>query len=328
MFCSTIIPTVGRSSLADAVHSVLSQEGAADDCEVIVVNDSGRPLPAAGWQQMANVRVLDTQRRERCVARNTGAAMAHGKYLHFLDDDDLLLPGALAAFRKLDQREPDAVWLYGSYQTVDNSGAVVDVWRPAITGDIFALLVTGEGIPFQTSLVRSRDFHAVGMFDPDPAVVGVEDRDVGRRLAFAGRVAYTPEVVAQIRIGQVGSTTNWATLAAADRWSREKALRMQDVTGRLRRSTAGTPQLQGRVCRAYMASCAWNLHRRNGFTALSRLSSGLVLAGRGAWFPAFWRGLRVKPGGTPPVLPTPPATSEASSNMTSDSGTVPGVTRA
>ena len=320
MFCSTIIPTVGRNSLADAVDSVLSQAGAAADCEVIVVNDSGRPLPAADWQQMANVRVLDTQRRERCVARNTGAAVARGKYLHFLDDDDLLLPGALAAFRRLDQREPDAVWLYGSYQTVDNSGAVVDVWRPNITGDIFALLVTGEGIPFQTSLVCSRAFHAVGMFDPDPAVVGVEDRDVGRRLAFAGRVAYTPEVVAQIRIGQVGSTTNWATLAAADRWSREKALRMDDATGRLLRSTAPSPQMQGRVCRAYLASCAWNLRRRNGFTALSRLSSGLVLAGRGVWLPAFWGGLRVKPGGTPPVLPATPVPSGASSSMASEGG--------
>ena len=97
LFCSTIIPTVGRGTLNRAVESILSQEFGRS-FEVIVVNDSGRPLPPAGWQQAERVMVIDTFRRERSVARNVGAAVARGRDLHFLDDDDWLLPGALDVF--------------------------------------------------------------------------------------------------------------------------------------------------------------------------------------------------------------------------------------
>ena len=51
----------------------------AADFEVIVVNDSGQPLPDMDWQHCPRVRVIDTNRRERSVARNTGAAIAQGK---------------------------------------------------------------------------------------------------------------------------------------------------------------------------------------------------------------------------------------------------------
>ena len=44
VFSSTIIPTVDRPTLGRAVLSVLDQEFAEADFEVIVVNDSGAPL--------------------------------------------------------------------------------------------------------------------------------------------------------------------------------------------------------------------------------------------------------------------------------------------
>lgn len=71
MFSSTIIPTIGRAILPRAVHSVLNQEFDADDFEVIVVNDSGKPLPEEEWQKSSRVRMIETQRREWCAARNT-----------------------------------------------------------------------------------------------------------------------------------------------------------------------------------------------------------------------------------------------------------------
>jgi len=150
VFCSTIIPTVNRPTLPRAVYSVLGQAFSAADFEVIVVNDSGQPMPDTDWQHSERVRVIDTNRRERSVARNTGAAIARGKYLHFLDDDDWLLPGALEAFWRLDKEANDASWLYGSYQTVDNDGNLIEEFHPGITGNIFALLVAGEGIPFNS----------------------------------------------------------------------------------------------------------------------------------------------------------------------------------
>jgi GT2 family glycosyltransferase len=293
VFSSTIIPTINRPSLSRAVCSVLDQDFRNADFEVIVVNDSGQPLPDSDWQHSEQVKVINTYRRERSVARNAGAAIAKGKYLHFLDDDDVLLPGALEAFWALDCRIGDAVWLYGSYQTVDNGGKVVEELHPGIEGELFALLVAGEGIPFQASLLQADRFHVVGAFDPSPAILGVEDRDVGRRMAHAGTVAYTPTVVAQIRIGEQGSSTNWATLAESDRWGREKALTTKNAFSRLRTS-ADSHYWRGRVCRAYCASTIWNLKRKSLLTAASRATAGLAIAGWHTLSPKFWDGLRTR----------------------------------
>lgn len=296
IFSSTIIPTINRATLSRAVASVLDQAFTAADFEVIVVNDSGRPLPEMPWQQSERVHVLNTNRRERCVARNAGAAIAKGKYLHFLDDDDLILPGALAAFWQLDQeiaQANDVVWLYGDYQSVDNDGKVIAEFRPGLTGNIFACLVASEGIPFQTSLVNAAHFHAVGAFDPTPSVLGVEDRDVGRRLALRGSVAYTPNLIAKIRIGQLGSTTDWSRIAEGDRWGREKALMAQGAFARLQAS-AQSSFWYGRVSRAYLASMQWNLRQRNFFTAASRGGSAGVFAASHLASLDFWRGLRTK----------------------------------
>jgi glycosyltransferase involved in cell wall biosynthesis len=290
IFCSTIIPTVGRSTLSHAVCSVLDQKFTEAGLEVIVVNDSGRTLPEAEWQLSNQVRIIDTNHRERSVARNTGAAVAHGKYLHFLDDDDILLSGALEAFWLLD-RECEADWLLGGWRTVDNDGNLVEEFYPPLRGNIFALLVAGEGLPFQASLLRTEKFFKAGAFDP--TIIGVEDRDLGRRIALIGEIGHTSCLAAEIRIGQQGSTTNWGILAEDDRWCREKALSAPDAFHRLHMS-ASTNYWSGRVTRAYLASTVWNFKRRNRLIALSRLLAGVSFSGGAVFDRDYWEGLRTK----------------------------------
>jgi glycosyltransferase involved in cell wall biosynthesis len=290
MFCSTIIPTIGRNTLSRAVCSVLDQDFTEAGFEVIVVNDSGRPLPEAEWQFSDQVQIINTNRRERSVARNTGAAIAEGKYLHFLDDDDILLPGALSAFWSLDQT-CEADWLLGGWRTVDNNGDLVEEFNPPLKGNIFALLVAGEGLPFQTSLVSTKKFFEAGAFDP--TIIGVEDRDLGRRIALFGEIAYIETIAAEIRIGQQGSTTNWGILAEDDRWGREKALGSPNAFLRLRRS-ADSNYWRGRVTRAYLASMAWNFTRKNWLISLSRLLASISFSGMSILDKDYWEGLRTK----------------------------------
>ena len=293
MFNSTIIPTINRPTLSHAVQSVLDQEFSADGFEVIVVNDSGNPVPEMQWQYSEKVRVIDTNRHERSVARNTGAAVAKGDFLHFLDDDDILLPGALDAFWKLAQEAHDAAWLYGSWQTVDNEGRLVDEFHPELTGNIFALLVSGEGLPLQASLLKTKQFFMAGAYDPAPTLTGVEDRDLGRRIALVSTIAYTSAVVARIRIGEIGSSTNWATIAEGDRRGREKALQAHNAFNRLRES-ANSSYWRGRVARAYFASMVWNMKRRNPLIATGRLMAGLAITGLHLFSPDYWHGLNTR----------------------------------
>jgi glycosyltransferase involved in cell wall biosynthesis len=291
MFSSTIIPTVNRPTLSRAVCSVLSQHLAAADFEVIVVNDSGQPLPDLEWRHCQRVRVVSTDRRERSVARNTGAAIARGRYVHFLDDDDALLPDALQALWRLSRDNPQVAWLYGSYQTVDDDGNLIEEVHPGICGNIFPHLVSGESIPLQASLLLSTYFDAAGRFDP--LLKGTEDRDLGRRIALRGAVACTAAVIAKIRIGERGSTTVWNLLAETDRWGREKALSCHGALARIRSSPLSA-YWHGRVSRAYFASSVWNLKRKQILTAASRASAGLALASWHTLWPDFWNGLRIK----------------------------------
>ncbi len=290
MFSSTIIPTVSRPSLERAVLSVLDQQLPQDEYEVIVVNDSGRPLPKMGWQLSERVTILQTQCRERSVARNTGAAIARGKYLHFLDDDDLLLPGALQAFWEL-AKSTDATWLHGHYQTVDNQGNVLKEFDPEMEGEIFTNLIAGEAIPLQASLLDSATFFIAGGFDPK--ITGVEDRDLCRRMALLGKTAGLQVVVAQIRVGEQGSTTNWSKIGEIDRWGREKALMELGAYTKIR-SLARDSYWRGRAGRALIASMVWNLQRKKVFTATSRAIAYLTITNRYALSKRYWQGLREK----------------------------------
>jgi glycosyltransferase involved in cell wall biosynthesis len=297
MFCSTIIPTVNRPSLAKAVCSVLEQVKDQEDWEVIVINDSWEPLPDQDWQRSPQVRLINTQHRERSVARNTGAAIAKGKYLHFLDDDDWMLPGAIEILRRL-ANSSRAAWIYGGYQLVDNEGELLDVFRPDERGNCFIRFIASEWLPLQASLIDARAFFNIGGFAHLEALSGGdEDVDLSRQLSLYNDLDCTPEIVAAIRTGIEGSSTNYASLQEQSRQSREKALDMSPAFRRMQNSARTRPRRvqywQGRVLYAYLSSLQWNLSHGRLFKALSRALHGLgvlALAGRALLYLSFWIG--------------------------------------
>jgi glycosyltransferase involved in cell wall biosynthesis len=290
MFCSTVIPTIGRPTLSRAVTSVLDQSFTAGEFEVIVVNDSGSPLPEADWQHSERVRLVHTNRRERCVARNTGAAIAEGKYLHFLDDDDWIVPGALNALWKLSQKS-DAVWLYGASQLVDRLDQPLIQLHHNLSGNCLTQVMAGEWIPLQASLVDARTFFCVGGFNP--LIPGTEDIQLVRQIALRGELAETQQMVAAIRMGTEGSSTNYVRTAQSRRWAREAVLDEPTVFARMHAS-ANTSAWRGRLVRAYLTSVQWNLAHGRFFAALSRITfatAGFVLAGHHLLSGDFWRSL-------------------------------------
>ncbi|MFQ5577256.1 MAG: glycosyltransferase family 2 protein, partial [Anaerolineae bacterium] len=204
MFCSTIIPTVNRPTLSRAVNSVLNQRFTDDDVEVIVVNDSGQPLPEMDWQKSDRVQVINTNRRERSVARNTGAAVAKGRYLHFLDDDDYILPDAFESFWEL-AGTSRAAWLYGAYKLVDNTGKPFKEIYPDESGNTYIYSIASDWIPLQSSLIESEAFFAVGGFASLHSLLGgYEDIDLYRQITRYYSVAGTADLVACVRKGEEG----------------------------------------------------------------------------------------------------------------------------
>jgi glycosyltransferase involved in cell wall biosynthesis len=288
MFCSTIIPTVGRSTLDRSVESVLAQTFSEDNFEIIVVNDSGRPLEFAEWQRSDRIQVINTNKRERSVARNTGAAIAKGKYLHFLDDDDWMAPDALQNFYYLG-KSSNAVWLYGITQLVDRQQKPLIQLRHGLNGNCFTQVMAGEWIPLQSSLIESETFFKVGGFNP--SITGPEDIDLLRRIALLGDVSEIPEVVSFVSRGDLGSTTDYKRSPEASRWAREDILDASGVFARMKAS-AHNPYWQGRIVRVYLTSLIWNAQRKRLFTSASRgvyTLLGILSAGADLFSIDYWR---------------------------------------
>lgn len=292
MFCSTIIPTIGRPTLARAVNSVLSQDTSLFDVEVIVVNDSGHELPKADWLSDDRVRVFHTNRRERSVARNTGAACARGEYLHFLDDDDWLLPGAFEQFWRLTREFPEAVWLYGGTQLVDRANHPLIQLHHGLQGNCFVQIMAGEWIPLQSSFIRTQTFFDIRGFLP--GLSSTQDVDLCRKAALVGDFAETEVLVSCVGMGELNSTTNRTQHLDYARWAREQILNMPRVFPRMRAS-ATQGFWVGRMARLFLTSMVWNLQHRKLFTAGSRAVYGLASLALGVpyYFSGeFWQAVR------------------------------------
>jgi glycosyltransferase involved in cell wall biosynthesis len=101
LLVTVVIPTFHREELVvQAVRSALSQAGVT--VEVIVVDDSAEGSAEEPIAAMAEPRVRYVRRQKEtggnpAIVRNEGLALARGTYVHFLDADDLLEEGALAA---------------------------------------------------------------------------------------------------------------------------------------------------------------------------------------------------------------------------------------
>src|SRR5690606_23661810 len=89
---------------ADAGVELLVLDDASPDAAMAVVADLQRAHPG-------RIRTLAHARnRGLSAARNSLAEAARGRYLWFLDSDDVLLPGAIAGLREVVEREaPDLV---------------------------------------------------------------------------------------------------------------------------------------------------------------------------------------------------------------------------
>jgi glycosyltransferase involved in cell wall biosynthesis len=298
MLCSTIIPTIGRPSLSIAIQSILNQGLGIDDFEILVVNDSGKPLPKADWQRSNRIKIIDTNRRNRSIARNVGAAASRGKYLHFLDDDDWMMPGAFETLLKIAERSK-AGWVYGAFRLVDDTGATITEVHPSAKGNCSIQMMAWESLPLQASFILSEAFFTVDGFASLPSLGGgSEDLHLSRQISLLYDMAGTEKIVATIRIGDVSSTTNYITIYEQNRRSREKMLRAPQAFRRLidsaKSSNTRSHYWFGKIVYYYIASMIWNLQNNQFFNAASRgthLLVGFALAGPRLLSSNFWRGV-------------------------------------
>lgn len=161
---SAVVPSLNQGPfIARAIRSLLAQRDPALEILVIDGGSSDRTL----------AELEPFRPRLRCLvsepdgghadALRKGFARAEGEFLHWLNADDLLLPGAFAALREALSRRPDATFAHGARVFIDESDRVTGFrtlpWRSAYA------LSRWPWMHQETALFRRRDVEAVGGID-------------------------------------------------------------------------------------------------------------------------------------------------------------------
>lgn len=199
---SVVIPSYNNvETIGSAIRSVLNQT--RSDFELIVVDDRSTDATSEVVRSfLTNERITLVTRDENggeSAARNTGIARAQGKYVCFLDSDDLWLPRYLETMARTLEAHPGASVAYtDAWVLYDGIGRILrqtamDSFRPPVTPsdptDFLRALLEYSNFVYYSVTIRRQTLQEIGGYDE--TLPGSPDYELWLRLSAAGH-AFAP----------------------------------------------------------------------------------------------------------------------------------------
>ena len=208
---SMIIPTHNRAELLqEALNSVYAQEGVGEqfEMEIIVIDDASSDATPEIMRRNPVVRYIRLETNlGASAARNVGIRASKGKYMAFLDDDDLCLSHRLLMHVSVLETHPEVGVVYG--QMICTGDGKPTLWPDASrapSGSTFHAVLMAEFILMDCVLVRREAFETAGCFDENLGTM--EHYGIFVRLAFHVPFAFVPGAVA---VGRFSDRGKWFT---------------------------------------------------------------------------------------------------------------------
>ena len=205
MVVSVVVPAFNEEAHMEACLSALEAQTLSPSLfEVIVIDNGSTDATAAianGFLSKIPLRVVSTPRRSISAARNSGAALAQGKELAFLDADCRPKPAWLQDFVDL----PPENGIRGcNYKVPSDSTWVGRFWA-----DFQARLVMGpvSFVPGGCLFLSKSNFDAIGGFDEK--VETSEDIDLCERATKYGLTITSHPILAVIHDGTPRTITHF-----------------------------------------------------------------------------------------------------------------------
>lgn len=208
---SVIIPTYNRAKLLiQSLGSVYGQDGAGEqfDIEIIVIDDASSDNTAETLKGFPDIKYLRfEENRGMAAARNAGIRVSSGKYIAFLDDDDLWLPHRLRVQIPVLEKSPEIGVVYGQGIVIGENvdGMIWPETRWGVSGRVFETFLCqdmNDVFNIDTLLVRREAFDKAGYFDE--SLPTMEHHDLCLRLAFHYPFFFIPNPVAVGRLSKKG----------------------------------------------------------------------------------------------------------------------------
>jgi glycosyltransferase involved in cell wall biosynthesis len=215
---SVIVPLFNcERYVREALDSVLQQ--GIDDLEIVAVDDGSSDGTLQVVESMgAHVRLLRQRNRGPAAARNLAIRESRGRYLAFIDADDVWLPGKLKA--QLDYMATDgecpivftqfAYWrpeADGSYRRPADVALAARDWLDPSAGSswLYPQILLRAPIHIITTLIRREVYEAVGGFDE--TLRAGSDYDFWIKATQRFRAHRVPGCLALYRLHGAGITT-------------------------------------------------------------------------------------------------------------------------
>lgn len=213
---SVIMPAYNcQAFLRDSVSSVIAQT--YPDWELLIINDASTDDSLAVARELAasdaRIRVIDLEKNGGVAqARNAGLKAARGRYVAFLDSDDLWLPEKLRTQLEFMQHS-DAAFTFTQYRRFSPAGPLSKaISVPAVVD--YKQLLRGNVIGCLTVVIdRTRI--------PDPSMPSIKHEDyvTWLRILRSGNVAHgISQDLARYRVA-AGSVSADKKKAAAWTWN-------------------------------------------------------------------------------------------------------------
>ena len=163
---SVCIPTYNRKDyLKETIESILDQT--YKDYEIVIVDDGSTD----GTEQMIKdagypIRYYWQENKGEAATRNKLIELAQGRYISFIDSDDILMPDAIERMIVFMNRESEDVIVYGSYLRIDQHGNTCGrSKRKLYSGYITKYLFQDIIVHPNGSMFPKKVFQEVGNYD-------------------------------------------------------------------------------------------------------------------------------------------------------------------
>ncbi len=195
---SVVMPVYnGAKYIGEAIQSLIAQT--CSDWELIIIDDGSTDATAQIALSISDPRINFAQQPNAGAgaARNAGIARASGKYLAFLDADDLYLPTALESNIQFLDSNPEMGLVYSDGFYCDEKGkpfARLSDFRPSnVTGHVLETIVINPLLGASCSaLMRLKSVRQQELwFDSDVKIT--EDWDFFIRFAQSEQFGYNAQ---------------------------------------------------------------------------------------------------------------------------------------
>jgi teichuronic acid biosynthesis glycosyltransferase TuaG len=205
-----------ESTIAESINSVLLQT--FQNWELIIINDGSTDKTleiSRGFASLdARIRILDLAKNTGLSnARNQGAYSANGKYIAFLDSDDLWYPQKLEIQLSYHQKNQNCMISHTDFGIFNEKGKIETPFKffsllfIKKRGNLFYQLMYTNSIGILTVIIKRELFYEINGFDMD--LWGMEDQDLWLRISSKDvNFYFIEEILASYRVSNNGMMKN------------------------------------------------------------------------------------------------------------------------